>query len=154
MAVQCDNSHLKEENISLPNLPEKPDDTKARMLSAVTLAFVGDAVFELMVRTKLACEGTRPAGSLHTLAIKHVSASAQSKAVERLIPQLTEEETAVYKRGRNANSVTRPKNTSFSEYRRATGFECLFGYLYLCGRTERLEELFALMVENDTPKEE
>lgn len=108
-------------------------------LSPLTLAFVGDAVFELMVREQLACEANRPVGSLHKASVQSVCAEAQSDAVARLLPHLTDEEEAVFRRGRNAHTT---RNSP--EYHRATGLEALFGYLYLSGRHDRLRELFLL----------
>ena len=96
----------------------------------LTLAYMGDAVFELLTP------------ELNRLARGYVTAVAQSAAVERLLPLLDEDETAVYKRGRNAKSAHAPKSAGAVEYRRATGLECLFGYLYLAGRIERARALF------------
>ena len=106
-------------------------------LSPLTLAFVGDGVYGLMVREHLACEANRPVGTLHKASVDLVRAEAQAAAVERLLPLLTEEEEAVFRRGRNAHTT---RNSP--EYHRATGLEALFGYLYLSGRPERMRELF------------
>lgn len=113
-----------------------------RQLSPLTLAFLGDAVYELFVRERLVRAANRPARVLHGLAVRQVKASAQACAAARLLPLLNEEELAVYKRGRNAHPGHIPKNASHSDYHAATGFEALVGYLYLQGRTQRLEELF------------
>lgn len=112
-------------------------------LSPLTLAFVGDGVYELMVRERLACEANRPVGTLHRASVERVRAEAQSAAVERLMPLLSEEEAAVYRRGRNAHTT---RNSP--EYHRATGLEALFGYLYLAGRLPRLRELFAIITDS------
>lgn len=112
-----------------------------RQMSAATLAFLGDAVYELLARQKLAVT-TIPAGKLHRMAIGMVCAGAQSQAYEVLEPLLTEEELAVLKRGRNTHPSHTAKNAKVADYRRATGVEALFGYLWLCGRTARLRELF------------
>ena len=112
-----------------------------RQMSAATLAFLGDAVYELLARQKLAVT-TIPAGKLHRMAIGMVCAGAQSQAYEVLEPLLTEEELAVLKRGRNTHPSHTAKNAKVADYRRATGVEVLFGYLWLCGRTARLRELF------------
>lgn len=112
-----------------------------RQLSPLTLAFLGDAVYELFVRERLVREANRPANALHGLAVRQVKASAQARDAARLLPLLDEEELAVYKRGRNAHPGHIPKNASHSDYHAATGFEALVGYLYLQGRTQRLEEL-------------
>lgn len=105
-----------------------------RQMSAATLAFLGDAVYELLARQKLAVT-TIPAGKLHRMAIGMVCAGAQSQAYEVLEPLLTEEELAVLKRGRNTHPSHTAKNAKVADYRRATGVEALFGYLWLCGRT-------------------
>ena len=117
-------------------------DVDVHTLSPLALAFVGDGVYSLMVRERLLTQANRPVGDLHTLAVKSVCAEAQSRAVERLIPHLTEEEDAAYKRGRNAHT-----SRNSAEYHRATGLEALFGYLYLSDRIDRVRELFALCVE-------
>lgn len=119
--------------------PEKVD---IHTLSPLTLALIGDGVYELMVRERLVCEANRSAGDLHRLAVKVVRAEAQSAAMERLEPVLTEQETAVYKRGRNAHTARTGK-----EYHRATGLETLFGYLYLKGDIPRIRELFEICME-------
>lgn len=108
----------------------------------MTLAFLGDAVFELLVREELVTDANMPVGRLHHRAVRIVCAGAQSEAVARLEPILTEEETAVYKRGRNANGHHVPKNADPVEYRRATGLEALFGYLYLKKDAERIRFLY------------
>ncbi len=106
-------------------------------LSPLTLAFVGDGVYGLMVREHLACEANRPVGTLHKASVDLVRAEAQAVAMERLLPLLTETEEAVFRRGRNAHTT---RNSP--EYHRATGLEALFGYLYLDGQRDRLRELF------------
>ena len=106
-------------------------------LSPLTLAFVGDGVYGLMVREHLACEANRPVGTLHKASVEFVRAEAQAAAVERILPLLSEEEEAVFRRGRNAHTT---RNSP--EYHRATGLEALFGYLYLAGRRDRLRALF------------
>jgi ribonuclease-3 family protein len=122
-----------------------PQDVNVRTLSPLTLAFVGDGVFELMVREKLACEANRPNGELHKLAVKIVCAEAQAAAMETLLPLLTEDEAAAYRRGRNAHT---PRTGE--DYHRATGLEALFGYLYLTGQIERVRELFGIITGNTT----
>ena len=108
----------------------------------LTLAYMGDAVFELLTRERIVLAGEKPPAELNRLARGYVTAVAQSAAVERLLPLLDEDETAVYKRGRNAKSAHAPQCAGAVEYRRATGLECLFGYLYLAGRIERARALF------------
>ncbi len=113
---------------------------KVDTLSPGTLAFVGDGVYGLLVRRALA-EVNRPAGQLHELSVKLVSASAQSKAMDEIEPLLSQKEIEVFKRGRNAH-VKVPKSATSVDYHRATGLETLFGYLYLDGQTSRTEILF------------
>ena len=118
-------------------------------MSALALAHMGDAVFELLVRRSLAVGGKTVNGKLHKETVARVCAPAQAAFVGRILPHLTEEETAVYKRGRNAHVSNIPKIATASEYGKATGLEALFGWLYLKGQTERVEELFALGQEED-----
>ena len=115
---------------------------QARQYSPLALAFLGDSVYEILVREYLVLEANRPAAKLHEQKIQLVCAAFQAQAIDRLIPLLTEEETAVYKRGRNANNTV-PRHTSAQDYHKATGLEALFGYLHLLGEQARLEELFA-----------
>lgn len=115
-----------------------------RGLSPVTLAFIGDGVFELLVRERLLERGSMPAQKLHRLAVKKVCASSQAKCYEELERALNEEETSILKRGRNANTSRVPKSCTPEEYRKATAIESLFGYLYLKGDMERIAELFKL----------
>ena len=118
-----------------------------RTYSPLTLAYIGDAIFELVVRTVLVGRKNTQAEKLHKAATKIVKAETQALMIEVLKEDLTEEEMAVFKRGRNAKAVTRAKNASMSEYRRATGFEALMGYLYLKGDMERMIELIHLGAE-------
>ena len=118
---------------------------QAKQYSPLALAFLGDSVYECMVREQLLREGNRPARELHAAAVAHVCAAYQSYAVERVLSMLTEEEQDILRRGRNASGASVPKHASPADYRKATGFECLFGYLWLCGRKERLAELFAVI---------
>lgn len=113
----------------------------AKQYSPLALAFVGDAVYSLLIRTKLLCEQERTVNHLHKHAADEVKAEAQKELMTRILPLLTEEETTVYKRGRNAKSYTVAKHASVTDYRIATGFEALLGYLYLNGQTERILEL-------------
>jgi len=110
-------------------------------LSPLTLAFVGDAVYETYVRTKIAKDVNMQVAKLHKIAIKYVSAVAQSKIVRAIEDKFTEEELSVYKRGRNAHSHTSAKNADIVDYRHATGFEALIGYLYLKKNSARLDEI-------------
>lgn len=115
-------------------------------LSPLTLSFVGDAVYGLMVREMLA-EINRPAGELHAASVKLVNATAQANAFRLIEGILTEKELSVYKRGRNAHVNSVPKNSSVGDYHSATGLEALFGYLHLSGNTERARELFKIIIK-------
>ena len=116
-----------------------------RMLSPLTLAYIGDTVYDLFVRETLIREANRPANTLHKLSAERVCASAQSYAAQVLIDDgvLSDEEISVLKRGRNAHSHHIPKHASEKDYHLATGLEALFGFLYLSERHERLTELFS-----------
>lgn len=123
------------------------EEQDLRTYSPLTFAYIGDAIFELVVRTVLVERKNTQAEKLHKAATKIVKAETQALMIEAIKEELTEEELAVYKRGRNAKAVTRAKNATMSEYRRATGFEALMGYLYLKGDIERMIELIHLAVE-------
>lgn len=112
-----------------------------RSYSPLTLAYIGDGIFDLVIRTILVKQGNCPVNQLHRRASGLVKAAAQSNMMEILEPLLTEEEFAVYKRGRNAHSPTMAKNATMADYRRATGFEALMGYLYLKQDYSRMIEL-------------
>jgi len=120
------------------------DVNSPRQLSPLVLAFLGDSVFELLVREKIVAEGNAPVGKLHHKAVHYVCAGAQAEAFHVIEPLLTEEEQAIYKRGRNAKSQP-PKNADPLEYRVATGLEALFGYLYASEQHDRVKELFELI---------
>lgn len=115
--------------------------------SPLTLAFYGDSVYERLVRQYIVLNANMPASKLHELKVKKVCASYQSDALERILPYLDEKETAVVKRGRNATGNNVPKSSNAVDYRRATGFEALFGYLDLLGRTERIQQLFEIIID-------
>ncbi len=127
-------------------VPDSNGD-KAALYSPLALAFVGDAVYELYVRTRLIAEGNAPASALHKRASGYVRAQAQAASACAVLDLLSEDETAIYKRGRNAKSPTVPKNAKLTDYRRATGLEALLGYLYLKGESERLDEVMGLAFE-------
>ena len=114
----------------------------AQLYSGLTLAYLGDAVYELMVRERIVAQGNKQVNKLHRETTKFVNAAAQAALIESVLDELTDEEMAVYKRGRNATSHTVPKNQSVGDYRKATGFEALVGYLYMNGNIGRIEELF------------
>lgn len=117
-------------------------EQEARQYSPLTLAFLGDAVYSLLVRNMLTATANKPTGKLHKDSIKYVNAAFQAEMIKLLMDELTENELWVFKRGRNAHSAHSPKNQSEADYRYATGFESLYGYLYLCGNTDRIKELF------------
>ena len=116
-------------------------DTDLRTYSPLTLAYIGDGVYELIVRTVLVKRGNCPVNRLHKQASSLLKAASQSAMMEVLEPMLTEEEAGVYRRGRNAHSPTMAKHATMSDYRRATGFEALIGYLYLKEDFTRMTEL-------------
>ncbi len=119
-----------------------PMDVDIHTLSPLALAFVGDGVYSLMVRERLLSQANRPVNDLHRLAVAEVRAEAQAAAIKRILPILTEQEEAVFKRGRNAHTAR-----SGADYHNATGLEALFGWLYLSDQIDRVRELFALCVE-------
>ena len=116
-------------------------EQEARNVSPVTLAFVGDAVYTLYVREKLVLNHAYSTGTLQKLSSESVSAHGQNALLDKILPRLTENETAFFKRGRNAKKPTRSKSASVAEYNNSTGFEALLGYLYLTGNYSRIEEL-------------
>jgi len=136
-------------NYLAPHLP----DEEILKISSLGLAHIGDAVYELMVRSWLCAIGRATARGLHATTIRYVSASAQARAALACQPLLTSEEEAVFRRGRNTKSVPGRRSASHEEYHAATGLEALFGYLYLKGRQERLGELFDICVRSiDAPE--
>lgn len=116
-------------------------------VSSLGLAHVGDCVYELMIRSWLCVHGKATNRGLHKATVKYVSAPAQAKAAEKILSILTQEEADVFRRGRNSSPHTIPKAASREEYQMATALEALFGYLWLKGATDRLNELFAIMME-------
>lgn len=131
----------------MDRLYDAPCDPK--LLSPLTLAFIGDGVFDLFVRERLVCKANCPVNRLHGQAVQQVNCRSQAAAVKKLLPLLTQEEEAVYKRGRNAHTNHVPKNSEPADYHAATGFEALFGYLYLKGELERLRELFSILCKEE-----
>lgn len=121
---------------------------EAGTLNGLSLAFIGDSVYELLVREYLLRNGSLPIGKLHSLAVKLVRASAQAHFFDIAEPVLDESELSILHRGRNASSSHVPKGACAIEYRKATGVESLFGWLYLEGKQERIRELFDLMLDN------
>lgn len=121
-----------------------------RLINPLTFAFVGDGVYEMLVREEIVRRYTSlSANRLHTLAVEMVRATAQARGFAVIEPALTEAERAIFKRGRNANGVTPPRHTSAAEYRTATGLEALFGWLYLGGNQQRLQALFKMILDGD-----
>ncbi len=114
-----------------------------KQLSPLNIAFIGDCVYEMLVRETLVTDANRPVNDLHRESVKFVSAKAQTAAFEKIKDILTEEEMAVYKRGRNAKVGHSPKSATEGEYHCATGVEALFGYLYLTEQLDRIKELFS-----------
>ena len=144
-----------EENVDISGLSVSGIDSffgiegkDIRSFSPLTLAYIGDAVYEIVIRTIIVEKGNAPVNKLHHKASSLVKAVAQKEAMEKILPLLTKEEEAVYKRGRNAKSYTSAKNASVIDYRIATGFEALMGFLYLMGRNERMLELVKIAVNN------
>lgn len=109
--------------------------------SPLTLAYIGDGIYEVIVRTVIVDEANRQVNKIHKAASNLVKAETQAKMIHLIMDELTEEELKIYKRGRNAKAVTRAKNASMSDYRTATGFEALMGWLYLTEQSERMMEL-------------
>lgn len=133
----------------LPLLPQIKEcfqckEQDVRTYSPLTLAYIGDAVFDLVIRTVIVERANRSNNDLHKKAVRYVNAETQAKMISELLGHLTEEEEAVYRRGRNAKSHTTAKNASVGDYRKATGFEALVGYLYL---TDRMPRVLALIKE-------
>lgn len=123
------------------------DEQQINAITNQGLAHIGDAVFELLCRSHLCCKGGKVAKNLHRDTVAMVNAPSQAKFADRLLPHLTEQELAYFRRGKNAHTHAAPKAASPKEYAKATGLETLFGALYLAGQTDRLNELFHIIVE-------
>ena len=126
--------------------------TKADEISPLTLAFVGDGVYDLLVRDYLVNSANRPVGELNKIKVSFVNCKSQAQYAQMLLPHLSEKETAIYKRGRNAAPKCIAKNGSVADYHSATGLESLFGYLHLNGEESRVEELFELIIHSSINK--
>lgn len=118
-----------------------------RTYSPLTLAYIGDAVYDLVIRTVVVERGNTSPNKLHKKAVSYVNARIQARMIEALMEEMTQEEQTVYKRGRNAKSYTTAKNATVMDYRKATGFEALCGYLYLTGKQERMLKLIKRAIE-------
>ncbi len=122
-------------------------DDDIRAISSIGLAHLGDAVYELLVRSYLCTHGKATGKGLHRATVEFVRAPKQAALSAHILPLLSEEEAAVFKRGRNANVHNIPQHADRAEYQKATALECLFGYLYLQGKHDRISELFGTMME-------
>ncbi len=138
------NNNLHDDIKEAFNLP----NVDIRTYSPLTLAFIGDDVYDIVIRTLIVGRGNTKASVLHKESAKLVKAAAQSSMVDVLLETFTEEEQAIYKRGRNAKSPTMAKNASMIDYRKATGLEAVVGYLYLKGNMARVLELIKLGLES------
>lgn len=118
-----------------------------KQLSPLALAFLGDAVYEILVRERLVRMGSRPSSELHRLSVAQVCCRAQALASEKLVPVLTEEEAEIFRRGKNARPGHIPRNADQQDYHLATALEALFGYLYLNGRNDRVREIFDVICD-------
>ena len=146
-----------EESISLLTLIKKSFDLKEvdiRTYSPLTLAYIGDAVYDLIFRTDVVLQGNTSANKLHNKTVQYVKAPAQARLIESIMEELSEEELAVYKRGRNAKPYTMAKNATMGEYKKATGLEALMGYLYLTDQMDRALQLIQRGLHNAEDKEE
>ena len=124
------------------------DKQQINAISNLGLAHIGDGVFELLCRSYLCAKGGKNVGNLHRDTINMVKATSQAKFIDKLLPHLTEEELAYYRRGKNSHVHAVPKSASPAEYAKATGLEALFGALYLSGQTDRLNDLLHIMMDN------
>ena len=123
------------------------EKTQIDAISNLGLAHMGDCVWEILTRARLCAEGKKTVGNLHKQTIAMVNAPYQAKCMDKLLPHLTEEEASYYRRGKNSHVHAVPKASTPLEYAKATGLEALFGALYLAGRTERINELYHIVME-------
>ncbi len=123
-------------------------DGELQGMSTLGLAHIGDGVYELLVRTRLCADGTHTSKNLHKETVGYVCAAFQARAAKKIAPMLTEQEQAVFRRGKNAKVNSVPKNADIADYHAATGLEALFGYLWLKGSKGRVNELFAAIMED------
>lgn len=134
--------------MDINSILSKEEIPEINTLSPLTLAFLGDSVYEMFVRTKILSSGNRPANELHKIAVGYVKAKAQATAAHKILDTLSDEELSIYKRGRNTNIHTVPKNADMADYRHATALEALIGYLYLRGEEERLSEILNIAFDS------
>lgn len=127
----------------------KMDKNDLNAISMLGLAHIGDAVYELLTRTMLCADGNKKVTDLHKKTVAIVNAPAQAAAAARMLPVLSEDEAYIYKRGRNAKVNSVPQKADIAQYHAATGLEALFGWLYLQGKTERINELYAICTEDN-----
>lgn len=127
------------------------NECRAKLFSPLTLAFLGDGVYDLLIRDYLVSQGNRPVGELNRLKVSVVCCQSQSRAMKKLLDEnfLTEEEISVYKRGKNTAVNNVPKNATSMDYHNATGFEALLGFLYLQKKTDRIMEIFEFAVKEE-----
>ena len=123
------------------------DDINIIDYSPLTLAYIGDGIYEIIIRTVIVDQANRQVNKIHKASSNLVKAETQAKMIHLIMDDLTQEEVTIYKRGRNAKAVTRAKNASMSDYRTATGFEALMGWLYLTGQSERMLMLIKKCIE-------
>lgn len=143
----------RKQNEFLDAVPDVYTGEEIRQMNGVTLAFIGDAVYELMVRSYVLTVFNGRAQSLHEKTIAFSNAAFQAKAAVKLLPLLSDEETAVFRRGRNAHTSHTPKNKTGADYHMATALEALFGHLYITGERERLQALFDVILAEETENE-
>ena len=129
------------------------DTDEARRLNPLVLAYIGDTVFDLYVRTSLVLSSRGNAGAMHRMSVELVNARAQAGLARRVFDGFEQDEKDIFMRGRNAKSGTVPKNMSVADYRQATALEAVLGYLYLIGRTEKIEEILKEALDADHPLE-
>lgn len=146
MEKEINNGHVDTSFASYLKGAFQLPDTDIKSFSPLTLAYIGDTVYDLIIKTTVVEKGNAPVNKLHKLVTKFVQATAQAEHYHLIEPMLTEEEMAIYKRGRNAKSYTSAKNAGIVEYRTATGVEALIGYLFLTDQTDRLMELMRPVV--------
>lgn len=129
-------------------------DCDPKALGALSLAFIGDAVYELAIRSFVLSKGEAKIGTVHKKTVELVNADSQAKCMDILLPTLSEEELTVFKRGRNAHSAHTPKNKTEAQYHKSTGFEALVGYLYLKKDYGRLKEIFSVAMNRSEENEQ